>query len=244
MNSRASRPKHDFDTLAELIGRTERHALYYKRLIDDGAFWAPERDGSCPERIELVRARDALFGSSDALWTSLEGALDKDGHPISAGHRGPRDRLAPAVLRFSPRWGDLNENDAKEAVGEVLWCIAELRRRLGQIVTSNSSGSVAHSQDFASVNWFGKTYEFTKRQAACVRLLWAEWERGRLGLAEETIGEEVDSAADRFRLMHVFRDKSRGAHPAWETMIVRGGPRGVFRLAEPAVTAESPENHQ
>ncbi len=97
-----------------------------------------------------------------------------------------------------------------------------------------------HSEDYTSVIWFGARYEFTKTQAACVKLLWAEWEKGGLALAEETVAEMIGSESSSFRLFHTFRMKKKSkmtkrvgkttVHRTWGTMIVPAG-KGKFRLA-------------
>jgi len=84
-----------------------------------------------------------------------------------------------------------------------------------------------HSEDFATVNWFGVKYHFNPTQARCIGLLWAEWKKGDLGLNQSTIGDKIETASDNFRLAHSFRD-----HPAWGTLIQKEA-EGVFRLATP-----------
>jgi len=92
-----------------------------------------------------------------------------------------------------------------------------------------------HSSDFTFVNWFGVPYYFTLgNQSHAVEALWAEWEKGELGLHERTIGQQIGSSAENFRLVHVFR-----GHPAWGQMIRDAGPRGCYRLVPP----ESTKNH-
>lgn len=90
-----------------------------------------------------------------------------------------------------------------------------------------------HSEDYSSVVWFGKTYNFTKTQALCVKHLWSEWEKSEgLSLSEKTIGEKIGSAADNYKLKHTFRVKRNNKscqHPAWEKMIVSSG-KGLFCL--------------
>jgi hypothetical protein len=85
-----------------------------------------------------------------------------------------------------------------------------------------------HSDDFSSVRWFGAEYCFTPTQAKAVALLWAEWERGGLGLKQQTIGEMIDSSSNRFELRTLFRN-----HPAWGQMIHPAERRGVYRLGPP-----------
>jgi hypothetical protein len=87
-----------------------------------------------------------------------------------------------------------------------------------------------------SVCWCGKTYPFTGRQAACFQILWKAWQNGTPDVAELDIltsrgedGEDEDPAGQRPRLSDVF---NKGDHPAWKTLIVAGGTKGTFRLAE------------
>jgi hypothetical protein len=93
-----------------------------------------------------------------------------------------------------------------------------------------------HSEDFTSVRWNGKQYQFNKTQARCIELLW-----NNDSLSEKTIGEKIESAADNFRLMHVFRNRrGKGMNPAWGKMIVKYG-KGIFGLNRPA--QKSQKNH-
>jgi hypothetical protein len=86
----------------------------------------------------------------------------------------------------------------------------------------------SHSADFTTVNWFGTKYTFDDGlQAKAVGQLWAEYEKGGLGLSEKTIGEKIGSNAENYRLANTFR-----GHPAWETMIVKVR-QGVYRLKKP-----------
>jgi nitroimidazol reductase NimA-like FMN-containing flavoprotein (pyridoxamine 5'-phosphate oxidase superfamily) len=86
--------------------------------------------------------------------------------------------------------------------------------------------ATAHSLDYHSVVWFGRQYEFTANQAACVAVLWQAWENRTPVVGAQTI--LVEAGLETARLDIVFRK-----HPAWNTMIVRGDRRGNYRLAEP-----------
>lgn len=91
--------------------------------------------------------------------------------------------------------------------------------------SSDGSQSVArHSQDFASVYWFGKLYTFSPNQAACIRVLWEAWNNKTPVLGEPAIQEAagVDS-----NLRNVFRD-----HEAWDTLITSPS-KGRYRLSDP-----------
>jgi hypothetical protein len=87
-----------------------------------------------------------------------------------------------------------------------------------------------HSDDFRSVRWYGADYRFTPTQAACVRVLWEAWERGHPEVGQETILSAAES--DGSRLRDLFK-RPGSTHPAWGEMIVEGGTKGAYRLAEP-----------
>jgi hypothetical protein len=86
---------------------------------------------------------------------------------------------------------------------------------------------VAHSTDFRSGRWFGKQFTFTTTQAACVQVLWRNWEQGTPVISEVTVLDGAGSAGDRLR--DVF---SKGIHPAWGTLI-KPARKGAFQLVEP-----------
>lgn len=83
-----------------------------------------------------------------------------------------------------------------------------------------------HSQDFASVVWFGTYYVFTASQARVVAELWAAWRNGTPDVRQDYLLEAAGSESRR--LDNLFR-----GHPAWGAMIQRGPVRGVYRLVEP-----------
>jgi hypothetical protein len=85
-----------------------------------------------------------------------------------------------------------------------------------------------HSEDFTSVVWDGIPFVFTKSQAAVVKLLWCEYEKGTWTLSEKTIGEGIGSSANNYRIIHTF---DKGKHPAWGTLIISGPKKGTFRIA-------------
>jgi hypothetical protein len=92
-------------------------------------------------------------------------------------------------------------------------------------VLRNDDRRVAHSVDFHSVVWFGRRFEFTHGQAACVKVLWQAWKNGTPVVGGHAILEQAGLAGKRFDL--IFR-----GHPAWGEMIVAGLRRGNYRLAE------------
>lgn len=82
-----------------------------------------------------------------------------------------------------------------------------------------------HSDDFASVHWFGADYTFTKSQRPVVETLWIAWKNKTPSVAKDTLIDKSGTTGDRLDL--VFRD-----HPAWGVMIVRDG-QDTYRLAVP-----------
>ena len=81
-----------------------------------------------------------------------------------------------------------------------------------------------HSKDFASVIWHGESHEFTKNQAAVVKMLWEAHERRTPSVRGDTLLEESDIGSS---LRVLFR-----RHAAWTTMIVSGGTKGSYRLSD------------
>jgi hypothetical protein len=81
-----------------------------------------------------------------------------------------------------------------------------------------------HSADFRSVRWFGREYSFSAPQAACVRVLWENWEQGTPEVGNEYLATTVECG----RIPDLFR-----GHAAWKTMIVSGQKKGNYRLQEP-----------
>ncbi len=125
--------------------------------------------------------------------------------------------------RVSQRAAELRECNAKPAAGEGTPEQDE-RVPMGFPVPP-----ARHSSDFTFVYWFGTEHTFTKTQAACVRVLWEEWEKKTPALSEETIIEKAGSQGSRLR--DVFKSKKKGIHEAWGTMIVEAG-KGSFQLQE------------
>lgn len=165
---------------------------------------------------------------------------------------------------INPAWGELAgypwEIDGGLGRGFLSWPDedAEILGRLGEAVallkatgeagttdplpivehSDPEAADTSHSPDFASVNWYGTRYMFSKgNQSEAVRALWEAWENGGHALKQETIAERIGSSgSSNFRLDHTFRKRSGDGkyetHPAWGTMIVSEG-KGCHRLAEP-----------
>lgn len=100
----------------------------------------------------------------------------------------------------------------------------ELRAAAERQATELSS----HSSDFTTVHWFGTDHIFNGgQQAKAVGRLWKEWEAGGHGISEKTIGEEIGSAGNNYRLAMTFRN-----HRALGTMIVKLAA-GIYALKKP-----------
>lgn len=93
-------------------------------------------------------------------------------------------------------------------------------------------GKCAHSSDFSSVMWQGRTYMFTPKQRLVVAALWRAWEQGYDWVGTAALLDAAESEQQQVRRLF-----DNGRHPAWGTMIVpghvAGGPLGSFRLAVP-----------
>lgn len=85
-----------------------------------------------------------------------------------------------------------------------------------------------HSDDFRSINWFGKVYYFTANRASVIRVLWQNWKRGTPEVGSETLLDAVDPQAPPNSLRNLFRND-----PALDVLIVPGSTKGSYRLAEP-----------
>lgn len=138
-------------------------------------------------------------------------------------------RLAARVCLLVPgvtdsRWAAIDEERRIPWLEEAL---VSLGRDPNNAPPANKE-LVRHSPDFRSVHWYGADYTFTATQAKCVEVLWKAWENGSQALGQAHILEEAGSMGSRLR--DVF---AKGAHPAWEKMIVPCSNKGAFALASP-----------
>ena len=91
--------------------------------------------------------------------------------------------------------------------------------------SEDNKPSCAHSPDFASVNWNGTVYKFTKIQRIVVRELWQAKENGTPELSQEYLLETAES--NSAKLSDLFQHNA-----AWGTVIVPGESRGSYQLGE------------
>jgi len=94
-----------------------------------------------------------------------------------------------------------------------------------------------HSEDFSWMRWWGVEYTFSPKQAFVVEILLREFEAQRPGLTIRLIEDEVEEQfrtqrRSAFRLRDLFKDSSRGVHPAWGAMIQSVG-KGRYALCPP-----------
>jgi len=148
------------------------------------------------------------------------------------------DRALAIEEAAVPRVGAAAEQVKPEAVIAIPQPPSETR--IEQSPNAPSPAKCSHSDDFRSVNWFGTVYTFNRSQADCVRLLWENWEKGKLSVHQRVFGDALEVANDNYRLRDTFRPK-KIAHRAWGSMIQRAG-KGTFRLVEPLPSTESPKS--
>lgn len=161
------------------------------------------------ERVTIPSAESTLWQSIWRLVVERVGAT-ADPHVGIEVHR--EEGLTITMVSAE----DWDERARRQAV-TCEWLSARFQQR-GQKRTAS------HSIDFACVNWFGTSYEFTPSQAACIGVLWENWERGTPIVGEASILERANVSSE---LRHVFR-----GHAAWGTMITSPS-KGRYRLTEP-----------
>jgi hypothetical protein len=135
---------------------------------------------------------------------------------------------------------DMDAGRSKERLWDELNCYARPAKPIGND-TIKAGGNIQnfsqdahqyrHSADFTSVSWYGKSYQFTKTQALCVKLLWEQCEKDCPSLSEKTIGEAIGSESEAYRLIQTFR-KDGKPHPSWGIMIHKAG-KGMYKLSKP-----------
>ena len=86
-----------------------------------------------------------------------------------------------------------------------------------------------HSSDYRFVRWPGGNFDFTEKQAACIKVLWLAAESCMPSVSQREILDAAES--DCLRLRDLFKSKT-GIHRAWGTLIVRGERKGTYRLSE------------
>ncbi len=87
-------------------------------------------------------------------------------------------------------------------------------------------GLVSVLPDFRGLNWFGKWYSFTSKQAQCIELLWNAWAHNRPFLTSDYILTEAE--LDASKLSAVFRRSQ-----AWEDGVIFSPAKGTYALKPP-----------
>jgi hypothetical protein len=167
----------------------------------------------------------ALAGGEE--WTTLEvaEALECADAAMSSLRKayGIRMKRLPCAADRN-RWDLWVKDPLPVCPPDVPAALEWVARTLGaRAAASAEPARTAHSLDYRSVWWFGRSLHFTKTQAAVVALLWQAWEAGTPDVGGETLLEAVGS--DSKRLAEVFK-----GHPAWGSMIVQGGTQGAYCL--------------
>lgn len=86
-----------------------------------------------------------------------------------------------------------------------------------------------HDPKFTSVCWFSHQFNFSPRQARCIKALWNFWLLGTPVIREQMV---LDIAKIKARCLKDVFDEEPGK-AAWGTMIGDGDRRGTVRLIEP-----------
>jgi hypothetical protein len=133
---------------------------------------------------------------------------------------------------------------ARGHAGMTSWLYGHLERDLGDAVEAVQGAAAAlvqgwrstlppaeaappasHADDFRWIVWYGETYTFTPKQAACVGCLWNAWEREWPGVAKRELLMACDT--DGSEVKDLFK-----GHPAWKKVIVRVR-QGLYCLRPP-----------
>ena len=159
----------------------------------------------------------------------------------------------------------LDDADSIERTYQRLTTYVAAAQLLAELVNQNTTKldgkentlTIVPSEDFTSVRWGNKTFDFSPgNQAKAMKVLFEEYRKGGKRLHESTIATKIGSGDTHFRMAHVFRSRSkikpRGKnaksrytpyrpHPALGTMIVGNGD-GCYRLVPPEST-KNPAKH-
>ena len=163
----------------------------------------------------------------------------------SDAEAGVRERAVLTLAAVDPEGGrigrELGGNTDREAFLTLLCAVGpeekEVRVRLVNLwedpglkaTEVNPGPDAAHSPDFRSVPWFGQTYTFSPNQAACVKLLWENWESKTPEVGLHCILETAGVVATRLTTCSGVtrrgaRSSSRGARKG------RTGSSRLFRV--------------
>ena len=130
--------------------------------------------------------------------------------------------IDPDCDKFPSDYYNMSSSTFTNKLSELIYRVNELNPQTLKTLANNQT---KHSLDFRSVHWFGKDYSFTASQAACVKILWNALQNDTPDVGGETLLEQSGSEGSRVR--DIFKN-----HPVWNKMIVSGGSKGTFRLAD------------
>jgi len=236
--------------------RAIAHALkVFRRLNELGAFGVGAIEASVSRDDEfVVVARNRVQESIEDLAPRLLDVAGPDGVPLDVrssivthvgdstgpevGRRG--GTLYESLIEFLGSLGKSDSAGCVKALEGLEGHVQSIAIELGVPLGEPTPGTT-RSEDFSTVLWRGERFVFTATQARCVAALWPEWEKGGLGLREDTIGERVGSDARPFRLDKTFQSRDGVRHPAWDRMIVQVA-KGVYALAgDPPTIEKTPD---
>ena len=159
----------------------ERILLWPKSRFDTLAFKASQIIHGDEGRESTTKVRYAIDRVIDGYYKVLHERFPGHQHQPT-GEELPDDLRAFEVEILDEYAGI--QNDLREAAEHVARVSAYVRSpgKAGKAGTDN----VAHSDDFRSVRSFGESFAFTPTQAACVQILWRNWEQGTPVIGEVT----------------------------------------------------------
>lgn len=168
---------------------------------------------SCPINIDVfVRFRDAWWG---IMWPGSE-------EKPNAKQRAIRLEVLEEVVLLR-EWLTEKPMHAKRSRTK-----GTAKRQTPEVKTPT------HSENYDSINWYGKAHTFTTKQAAAIKVLWEAWEAGRPSVLGIDLIDAAESSGTRPR--DIFKSGNI-VHSAWGTMIIKAG-QSHYKLFPPK-TSES-----
>jgi len=216
--------------------------IYHLLTIDpndpDGCHWVDDDKGKSTVRIEdddgnVTEHVAWSVTVADGLWLCYQEHHEIRADVLRLWQVFSRT-ITPRFNEFG-RWPTYSEAELNEFEA-ALDALDRATKGQGDEAADDPPAAV-HSPDFRSVNWFGKQYSFTGNQAAAVKLLWEAWQSGAPDVGGETLLQAADASTQRIDV--VFRGNA-----AWGAMIVQGGTKGSYRLAEPTAILRSGQSGQ
>ncbi len=145
-----------------------------------------------------------------------------------------------AILSLQPVFEDLERRSAmlketeaeQNGEGEINHSTDENGppRKQPESQSRRRDAEYSHNPEFTYVVFNSVPYKFTQNQAACVKVLWENWQHKRPERSPQSITEAAGIPDSKFT--NVFRNGVKGTsrcHAAWKVMIVETD--GHYRLA-------------